>query len=308
MEKLTKKQEWFKSREKHWKRKLQVKEKELAEQSKQADSLDSGPRGGGVPGQSRTQGGSGCGEGRGGAEPRLRQDSKVSIPANSRTEGVLFVPHTPESLLAKMLQKEEDTFFTLHQCAWVKVVERGGTRLQDLLGRKDPWAKTSCGKSDCMVCEARIKPKGGEEAPTACCRENVCYEICCDRCKLDKIDAHYYGESARTGYLRGREHLRGQAGRQDENPMWKHDQVHHQGVQGSLQHENPADPQGVTRQIQEATKIECTTAQVILNSRSEYNGQKVPRVMVEVGGKVDIKEYRGSGVHCPEETNFSLQG
>ena len=30
------------------------------------------------------------------------------------------------------------TFAALHQVARVKVVERGGTRLLDLLGRKDP--------------------------------------------------------------------------------------------------------------------------------------------------------------------------
>ena len=95
----------------------------------------------------------------------------------------------------------------------------------------------------------------------------------------------------------GGKHLRGQKAKNEDNPLWKHDWVHHGGIQGLYSmkvlrsHKTP-----LSRQLQEATEIELSTAKIILNSRSEYNGQRVPRVMVEVCGRVEVQEYRGSGL------------
>ena len=83
------------------------------------------------------------------------------------------------------------------------------------------------------MCCSKHKKKG---ATKACDQENVCYVICCDQCKEAGIEAKYYGESSRTGFLRGREHSRGQASRNEDNPLTKHDMLHHQGPHGILQH------------------------------------------------------------------------
>ena len=310
LDKLTKKHDWFKSREGHWKNRLTRKEEELTGgEDKDKVKIKPAPAIGwlgddkvkdkpapvtGWLGKVKVKPAPVTGwlkKDKDKVKPApatgwLEKD-KVKVkpapatgwlgtkvgPPNSRTEGVLFMPHTPEGLLARMIQKEEDSFSTLHRCARVKVVERGGTCLHDILGRKDPWARSNCGKPDCMVCCSKSRPKGAEDAPTDCRKESVCYRICCDRCKSVKVEAHYYGESARTSYLRGREHLRGQVCQLEENPLWKHDQVHHSGVQGSYSmavirsHRTP-----LSRQIQEATEIEFSQAQIIMNSRSEYNG------------------------------------
>ena len=52
----------------------------------------------------------------------------------------------------------------------------------------------------------------------------------------------------------------------------------------------------VTCQVQEATMIDRSKANVILNSKSEYNGARLPRIRMEVGDKVLTRDYEGSGV------------
>ena len=69
----------------------------------------------------------------------------------------------------------------------------------------------------------------------ACGHESICYVVCCDRCKDVKVESCYYGESARTAYLRGREHLHGQAKGAEDNPLSKHDDIHHEGYWDSPQ-------------------------------------------------------------------------
>ena len=46
------------------------------------------------------------------------------------------------------------------------------------------------------------------------------------------------------------------------------------------QHQTP-----FSRQISEAVAIDTCKADIILNSKAEYNGEKVPRVVLEVGGQ-----------------------
>ena len=161
------------------------------------------------------------------------------------------------------------------------------------------------GKGDCMVCCGAQKKEG---KPTPCRQESICYYMSCDRCKAVEVEALYYGESARTCYLRGKEHLRGQASKGEENPLWKHDSTHHGGVQGSYsmgvirKHKAP-----LSRQMHEATEIDCSKARIIMNSKAEYNGARVPRVTVEVGGKASIQQYRGSEPEPPRSGLPHLQ-
>ena len=59
-------------------------------------------------------------------------------------------------------------------------------------------------------------------------------------------------------------------------------------------------------QMHEATEIECSKAHVLLNSKGEYNGHRVPWVAVEVGSRVLTQEYRGS--HQRQQGQPGLQG
>ena len=107
--------------------------------------------------------------------------------------------------------------------------------------------------------------------------------------------AQYWGESSRTGYLRGKEHWANHNKKTDDSPLHKHDLIHHQGVKGNYhmkilqKHNKPLD-----RQMHEATLIECSKANILMNSKGEYHGARVPRVVVEMGARTLTQEYSGT--------------
>ena len=161
----------------------------------------------------------------------------------------------------------------------------------ELLSRKNPWAPDCCEKDDCLVCSSTDKKEG---KATPCSLEGICYVISCTRCKAANVDARYFGESARTAYLRGKEHAKGQEKNLEDNPLHKHNVVHHQGEKGQYnmsvlrQHKKP-----LGRQIQEAVEIESSTADIILNSKGEFNTCKLPRITLEVGERILATDYNG---------------
>ena len=119
---------------------------------------------------------------------------------------------------------------------------------------------------------------------TACTRESICYVICCNTCKSTNISARYYGESSR---FRGQEHSHGLEKKLEDNPLYKHDVLHHAGVKSEFtmkvlrQHKTP-----LARLIQESVEIEMSRDDLIMNSKGEYNGSRVPRIKIEVGARV----------------------
>ena len=167
--KLQGKTEWFRPGKTSWKTKLKQKEESCSKDNNQQPGDQSGqphhPHQGGPPGR-RVAGVGGVSVG-GSRAPKDQgqqpaphslnqpQNPPAVTPStakmnnkdnNNRVEAVLFVPHTPGGLLSKKIQAVEDTFAKLHKVARVKVVERGGTKLMNMLGRKDPWAPSSCGE------------------------------------------------------------------------------------------------------------------------------------------------------------------
>ena len=111
--------------------------------------------------------------------------------------------------------------------------------------------------------------------------------ITCRECQLAQVRADYTGETSRTAYLRGKEHLEGLKNKNSENALWKHCVQHHGGqtVEFSMKvlrsHRSP-----LTRQIQESVEISNSQASVIMNSKGEWNGSKIPRIVIEVGKDV----------------------
>ena len=168
-DKMTAERDWYKPGKSSWKRKLLEKEKLLKDQGTLEPGTGSrtyDPVRGGSQLQHHQQLGSQ------GHPPRsrLHQSTKAmhsppansttswgrtkvpgQVPPNSRTEAILFVPHTPDGAMAKLLQRAEDKFSSVHGIARVKIVKRGGSKIMDILGKKDPWASTSCARPLCMV-------------------------------------------------------------------------------------------------------------------------------------------------------------
>ena len=49
----------------------------------------------------------------------------------------------------------------------------------------------------------------------------------------------------------------------------------------------------LTRQIHESVEIENSSANILMNSKGEYNGSKIPRIVIEVGDKLENEEWPG---------------
>ena len=138
------------------------------------------------------------------------------------TEAVMFVPYTPGGELAKALQEADDSLTKRFGCGRVRMVEETGRTLISLLQDKDPWGKgVSCGREDCLPCQGEVKNRG------KCGGESVTYVIKCPECEDMDISAEYQGESALTGYLRGRSHLDAMRRMEEKNPLVKHTLNHH---------------------------------------------------------------------------------
>ena len=171
--------------------------------------------------------------------PNMKECSSSRRPQQARVEAVMFLPHTPGGVLARQLQEKEDQFAKLHQIGRVKMVERGGRKLKDVLTVKDPWTSGPCGRGDCLVCvgDPRDKKKDKPQ-PGSCRRESVVYMLTCRSCKDKGLLSCYYGESSRTAYLRGKEHGRGQELKNKDNALAKHDVSPSRGRAGILHDES----------------------------------------------------------------------
>ena len=109
----------------------------------------------------------------------------------------------------------------------LKLVERSGSKLEDLLTSNNPWKGNDCGRLNCLLC--RTKQQTGNQKTQECTKRSVCYEIWCRECvekeekEIDeredimedqkkvekrKIKRYkYIGESCRSVYERALEQL-----------------------------------------------------------------------------------------------------
>ena len=65
----------------------------------------------------------------------------------NKTNSVMFVPYTNGSVLAKRLREAEENLLTSTGYK-LKIVERGGTKLEDLLHKSDPWQGQDCERGE----------------------------------------------------------------------------------------------------------------------------------------------------------------
>ena len=109
----------------------------------------------------------------------------------------------------------------------LKIVERSGLKLEDILHKADPWQGQDCNRERCFLC--KTKSITGKNTTQDCSRRSLVYETWCMTCHeadletakikagddekifknlRDKIKMHkYIGETSRSIYERGWEHL-----------------------------------------------------------------------------------------------------
>ena len=107
---------------------------------------------------------------------------------------VMFVQHTPYSELAKRMRSKLDSLEKLGKFK-IKLVERAGTKIVDMLHQSDAWNMMDCERDDCIICKTETSKKG------SCRRRNVLYETFCITCQKDKEEKErlYGGEAEVEG-------------------------------------------------------------------------------------------------------------
>ena len=130
-----------------------------------------------------------------------------------------------------------------------------------------------------------------------CKSEGIVYRINCTTCKKNNITSVYIGESGRSSYSRGKEHQAAYARGDMKSPMYKHWGELHQDDDEETEFsmtviKNYQRP--LQRQIGEAVRIRNVECDYLLNSKNEWNGQKLPRIVIEVKDKVEQVEYQGT--------------
>ena len=95
---------------------------------------------------------------------RRRKERIVAMESDEKNEkekkgnpakSVLFVPNTENSVLATDIRETIQSLrpWTLMN---IKVVERSGDKLQDLLCKSNPWDNQDCERENCFSCETAV--------------------------------------------------------------------------------------------------------------------------------------------------------
>ena len=200
--------------------------------------------------------------------------AKNRRPAKTKIESILFVPYTPYSNLKKAMQNCEDSTSSHRSVCRVRVIERAGPTVGDILTQKHPWKKESCQRADCHPCKSK---------PGGCRAANVTYKIKCQTCQVEKgKKVHYYGESHRVLYDRAKDHFQALEKKDSTYAVVKHWQESHGDMvrppSYSIQLVS-AHKSSLERQIKEAILIELESPDVeLINGKSEWGQNRVPRV------------------------------
>ena len=142
----------------------------------------------------------------------------------------------------------------------IKVVEKAGIAIKKLLQRSDPFKSRKCEREDCSVCR--------EDGKGPCDRQSVTYDVKCAEC-----NDIYIGETSRSEYTRGKEHMTSLAKKEERSALWKHYKEKHNremqkfemNVTGSYSND------AMLRQISEGVRIDQVPEGSLMNSKNEWN-------------------------------------
>ena len=214
---------------------------------------------------------------------------KEKIKKNEpETVTVMFVPQTPHGELAKRLQKEEDKIAKMTK-ERIKIVERSGTTIKQILHKSNPWASGHCNRVDCLMC-------ANGDGKQNCREKNIVYQISCMECAADRAAAAdsdlakcrlaiYTGQTSRTGYERGKEHFIGLQKKNENNPLFKHASESHDNKDVQFRMKVVKRHfSAMSRLIHESVVIEQNSKNssiAVLNSCMEHSKYVIPRLTLD---------------------------
>ena len=181
-------------------------------------------------------------------------------------ESVMFIPATPDSKLAKLIEEEVKS-----SGVKIKVVERAGIKVKKLLQKNDPFKGKKCEDSTCFVCSTTNSGN--------CRKSGITYGI---MCKGDCDGDTYNGETHGNGYTRGSQHSSDYHHKREGSVMWKHCVKKHEGREQQFEMKimDYVRDDPTMRQILEAIRINELPENRRINDRDEWIVGRIPSVTV----------------------------
>ena len=62
----------------------------------------------------------------------------------------------------------------------MKIVERGGLKLEDVLVKKNLWEGENCEREKCLLCDTKFKDE--KIVKKSCTKRNLVYKTWCNTC------------------------------------------------------------------------------------------------------------------------------
>ena len=108
---------------------------------------------------------------------RSNKKKLIEINGKEKVMSVIFVPHTTNSELAKNMRSKLEAIENVSNIK-VKIVERTGDKVIELLHKSDSWSDIDCERPDCLICSSC----GEKERKGMCKKRNIIYETYCLIC------------------------------------------------------------------------------------------------------------------------------
>ena len=115
-------------------------------------------------------------------KPKRPEDERTNgeTGEEEKLQSVIFIQHTLHSELAKRVRAKLKELENVGRIK-VKIVERTGDKLSDVLCKSDSWADEDCGRQDCIICAS-----AGEDGRKGMCKKrNILYETYCETCEMN---------------------------------------------------------------------------------------------------------------------------
>ena len=191
------------------------------------------------------------------------QGQKKEVRKDSvKVESVLYCKYTPNSELKKELQTLEDRLLKDKKTGRIRVLERLGPSIKDLLSNPTPWKQSHCGRQDCWPCQTK---------EGSCRAKNCTYQISCLECRQEDRKTVYLGETHRTLWDRIREHQESLRQKSESSCLSRHWEDYHGGKTPKYEVKVLKTFKSATeRQVSEALAIESGEYDLLLNSKTEF--------------------------------------
>ena len=190
---------------------------------------------------------------------------------------ILFVPPTPGSGLLKELKIREQEL-NRNKRERIKIVEKGGLKVEKILTKKNPFKEEKCNEKWCPLCKGDYG-----DFEIACNTNNTGYRWICKTCENTKSKTKAYeGETSRSIRIRSMEHIRALKNKKADSVLYKHKMLEHinEDVEFGLEITGKFRD-ALTRQANESVRIYNRKGTEILNSKSEFIHPPTARVVVE---------------------------